>query len=302
MISDEEFIKQSIESNLLYCGSMLELTYSLGFSFLSKEIEVTKEIKNFYNRFKQQMLKTLKIANRNISQELIDSHILYTKYTIPLYELTEELTGNIADINIITQLMMLKPGIPIVSNELLNEVTVINTETLKVLKEYIDFITYIHNQVLKLNLFVFKYGLYIEEVKSRASFYYDNLLRIINKEKVSVILIDKNLEEIKKLMERNSLFINGFVNQSEDSIIVEARNFADAFNQLDLSSISKISKEEQQILYNNINNLIDSFITFITSLIEKILNRSLQFMVGPAYLDICLREANDFKYNLQILI
>lgn len=302
MISDEEFIKQSIESNLLYCGSMLELTYSLGFSFLSKEIEVTKEIKNFYDRFKQQMLKTLKIANRNISQELIDSHILYTKYTIPLYELTEELTGNIADINIITQLMMLKPGIPIVSNELLNEVTVINTETLKVLKEYIDFITYIHNQVLKLNLFVFKYGLYIEEVKNRASFYYDNLLRIINKEKVSVILIDKNLEEIKKLMERNALFINGFVNQSEDSIIVEARNFADAFNQLDLSSISKISKEEQQILYNNTNNLIDSFITFITSLIEKLLNRSLQFMVGPAYLDICLREANDFKYNLQILI
>lgn len=302
MISDEEFIRQSIESNLLYCGTMLELTYSLGFSFLSKDVEVTNEIKNFYNRFKQQMLKTLDIANRNISQELIDSHILYTKYTIPLYELAEELTGNIADIDIITKLMMLKPGTPIVSAELLNEVITINKETLKILKEYIDFITYVNNQVLKLNLFVFKYGLYIEEVKNRASFYYDNLLRIINKEKVSVILIDKNLEEIKDLMERNALFINGFVNQSEDSIISEARNFADKFNQLDLSNISQLSKEEQQNIYNNARNLIDSFIIFITNLIEKLLNRNIQFMVGPAYLDICLREANDFKYNLQILI
>lgn len=302
MISNEEYIRQSIQSNLLYCGSILELTYSLGFSFLSKDVDMRDEIKNFYDRFKRQMQKTLKIANQNISQELIDSNILYTKYTIPLYELTEELTGNKADIEIVTNLMMLKPGTPIVSNELLNEITTINQETLKILKEYIDFITYINNQVLKSNLFIYKYGLYIEAIRNRASFYYDNLLRIINKEQVSVILIDKTLEDIKDLMERNALFINGFVNQSESGIILEARNFANEFHNLELNNIANLSEEERQNTYNNALNLIDSFINFITRLIEKVLNRNLQFIVGPAFLDICLREANDFKYSLRIFL
>ena len=302
MISNEEYIRQSIQSNLLYCGSILELTYSLGFSFLSKDVDMRDEIKNFYDRFKRQMQKTLKIANQNISQELIDSNILYTKYTIPLYELTEELTGNKADIEIVTNLMMLKPGTPIVSNELLNEITTINQETLKILKEYIDFITYINNQVLKSNLFIYKYGLYIEAIRNRASFYYDNLLRIINKEQVSVILIDKTLEDIKDLMERNALFINGFVNQSESGIILEARNFANEFHNLELNNIANLSEEERQSTYNNALNLIDSFINFITRLIEKVLNRNLQFIVGPAFLDICLREANDFKYSLRIFL
>ena len=302
MISNEEYIRQSIQSNLLYCGSILELTYSLGFSFLSKDVDMRNEIKNFYDRFKRQMQKTLKIANQNISQELIDSNILYTKYTIPLYELTEELTGNKADIEIVTNLMMLKPGTPIVSNELLNEITTINQETLKILKEYIDFITYINNQVLKSNLFIYKYGLYIEAIRNRASFYYDNLLRIINKEQVSVILIDKTLEDIKDLMERNALFINGFVNQSESGIILEARNFANEFHNLELNNIANLSEEERQSTYNNALNLIDSFINFITRLIEKVLNRNLQFIVGPAFLDICLREANDFKYSLRIFL
>lgn len=302
MISDEEYIRQSIESNLLYCGSILELTYSLGFSFLSKDIAMRDEIKNFYNRFKRQMQKTLKISNQNISQELIDSNVLYTKYTIPLYELTEELTENKADIEIVTNLMMLKSGTPIVSNELLNEVTTINEETLKILKEYIDFTTYIHNQVLKSNLFIYKYGLYIEEIRNRASFYYDNLHRILNKEQVSIILFDKTIEGIKDLMERNALFINGFVNQSEDGIILEARNFANEFHNLDLSNITTLSEEELQNTYNTALNLIDSFINFVTRLIEKVLNKNLQFIVVPAFLDICLREANDFKYNLRLFL
>lgn len=302
MISDEEYIRQSIESNLLYCGSILELTYSLGFSFLSKDIAMRDEIKNFYNRFKRQMQKTLKISNQNISQELIDSNVLYTKYTIPLYELTEELTENKADIEIVTNLMMLKSGTPIVSNELLNEVTTINEETLKILKEYIDFTTYIYNQVLKSNLFIYKYGLYIEEIRNRASFYYDNLHRILNKEQVSIILFDKTIEGIKDLMERNALFINGFVNQSEDGIILEARNFANEFHNLDLSNITTLSEEELQNTYNTALNLIDSFINFVTRLIEKVLNKNLQFIVVPAFLDICLREANDFKYNLRLFL
>lgn len=302
MISNEEFIRQSIESNLIYCGSILEFTYSLGFSFLSKDTDIINEIKIFYDKFKNQMLKTLNIANRNISQELIDSNILYTKYTIPLYELTEELTGDKGDIEIITKLMMLKPGTTIVNNELLNEVITINKETLKILKEYIDFITYIQNQVLKSNLFAYKYGLYIEKVKNRAIFYYENLLRIINKEIVSVILIDKNIEELKTIMEENALFINSFVNQSENRTIQDARNFANEFNQLDLSLISNLSKEERKNTYNNAMSLINSFINFITKLIERHLNKSIQFIVDPAYLDICLREANSFKYNLKILL
>lgn len=302
MISNEEFIRQSIESNLIYCGSMLEFTYSLGFSFLAKDIDITNEIKRFYDSFKKQMIETINIANRNIKEELIDSNILYTKYTIPLYELAEDITGNKADIDIIKKLITLKPGIPVVSEDLLNKVKNINQNTLNLLKEYTDFNTYLNNQVSSLNLFVFKYGMYLEDVKNRSIFYYENLSRIMNKEKVSVILIDKNIEEIKNLMERNALFINGFINQSEDNIITEARNFADEFNQLDLSNTSKLSEAQTKVIYNKAYTLINSFIEFITSLIEKILNRSIQFMVGPAYLDICLREANAFKYNLTTLL
>ena len=295
MISDEEYIRQSIESNLIYCGSILEFTYSLEFSFLDNDYEVIKELKRFYDKFKIQMLKTINIANKKVSKELLTSNILYSQYMIPLYKLSEELTGNNAHIEIIENLMKLEPGNPTPTKDLLNTIDIINKNTLNLLKEYNDFITYLINHILKLNLFIFKYALYIEDVKNRATFYISNLTKIINKEKVTVILIDKNIENIKKLMERNALFINGFINQSEKEIIDIAREYAEKFKNLDL-------KAKDDASYKIAYEITSSFTDFITDLIKKLLNKKIQFMMGPAYLDICLREANDFKYNLNLLI
>lgn len=301
-MTDSEFIQQSIESNLIYCGSMMEFAYSLGFSFLEKNKDIEEEVYRFYTRFKKQILKTINIANENISKELLESNILYTEYMIPLYKLGEELTGKKADIEVIKALMNLVPGNIEVNNDMLQEVNNINNNTLKLLKEYIDFLTYLANQISKLNLFIFKYNMYVDDVKKRAVFYYENLYRIINKEIVTVIMIDRNINNIKNIMERNSLFINGFVNQSEEDVIMQARNFEVAFNELDLNINDNLNIEEIKKIYNSTISLTDSFIYFIEALIRQLLNKKIQFIVGPTYLDICLRAANDFKYNLKLMI
>lgn len=301
MISDNEYITEAIESNLVYNGSMLEFTYSLSFSFLEYNKDIIDEINNYYDNFRKQMIRTIEIADNNISKEFLDSDILYTKYTIPLYKLGEELTSNKGDIGIIESLIKLNPGIVTSNPKLLEKVDNINKDTLNLLTEYRDFITYLANNTLKVNIFVFKYAMYIDDIKNRLTFYINNLKRIINKEKVSSILINSSINDTKNLMERNALFINGFVNQSEEEIILEARKYAEEFNRLDLVSIDAKNKEEKDKLYNEAYNLTDKFSKFITSLIEKLLLRKLQLMVGPAYLDICLREANDFKYNLKLL-
>ena len=241
------------------------------------------------------MLKTINIANGNISQDLIDRNILYSKYTIPLYNLAEQLTATEADTKLIEELMRLKPGIPIVNDSILNIVDKINQDTLKLLNYYYDFITYITKQVSKFNAFIFKYALYIEDVKKRTSFYIENLTRIINRQNITTTLIDENIESVKKLMERNALFINGFINQSEKKEIEEARYFEQKYNNITLNNNDIASYKEAYDLTNN-------FIEFITSLIKRLLNKKVQFIMGPAYLDICLREANDFKYNLELLI
>ena len=294
-MSDQEFIQQSIESNLIYCGSILEFTYSLSFRFLEKDDNIINELNNFFDKFKIQMLKTINIANGNISQDLIDRNILYSKYTIPLYNLAEQLTATEADTKLIEELMRLKPGIPIVNDSILNIVDKINQDTLKLLNYYYDFITYITKQVSKFNAFIFKYALYIEDVKKRTSFYIENLTRIINRQNITTTLIDENIESVKKLMERNALFINGFINQSEKKEIEEARYFEQKYNNITLNNNDIASYKEAYDLTNN-------FIEFITSLIKRLLNKKVQFIMGPAYLDICLREANDFKYNLELLI
>ena len=229
-MTDSEFIQQSIESNLIYCGSMMEFAYSLGFSFLEKNKDIEEEVYRFYTRFKKQILKTINIANENIC---------------------EELTGKKADIEVIKALMNLVPGNIEVNNDMLQEVNNINNNTLKLLKEYIDFLTYLANQISKLNLFIFKYNMYVDDVKKRAVFYYENLYRIINKEIVTVIMIDRNINNIKNIMERNSLFINGFVNQSEEDVIMQARNFEVAFNELDLNINDNLNIEEKKKIYNS---------------------------------------------------
>ena len=301
MINDNEYIRESIESNLIYNGSMLEFAYSLSFSFLEYNKDIIDEINNYYDRFRILMNRTIEIANNNISKEFLNSDILYTKYTIPSYKLGEELTSNKGDINIIENLMKLTPGIPKENPELLEKVNSINKNTLNLMNEYKDFITYLANNVLKVNIFVFKYAMYIYDIKNRLTFYINNLKRIIKKEKVSTILISSSINDTKILMERNALFINGFVNQSEEEIILEARRFAEEYNKLDLLNTDTKNKKEVEKLYNEAYNLTNRFSNFIISLIQKLLDRKLQLMVGPAYLDICLRETNDFKYNLKLL-
>lgn len=298
MLTDEEYISQSLQLNLLYCESMLEFTFSLQFSFLDKDTDIINIIKSFDKRFRDQINIVIELANNKVSKEFLDSHLLYTEYTLPLYNLNEELLGVKSSTDIIKKIMELQPGTTVVTEDLINRINQINNDTINLLNDYIDFVNYLHSEVIKVNLFVFKYGMYIDDIKSKATYYSRNLTDLINKKDVFILDISNSDYYLKRLMEKNALFINGFVNQSEDSIITTARNFGYEFNTLELERIPELSVDEQKKVYNQAYTLINYFIQFITSIIKRILNRNLQFMVGSVYLDVCLREAYSFKYSL----
>ena len=113
MLNDINFISQSIVINLAYGLSIREMALDLELSFLSKDSDYIKKTDTFFKAFDALVDETIGIANGNIPQELFDNRdVIFTKYTLKTYRLTEQLTGVNMNQNLILKLNDIKPGIP----------------------------------------------------------------------------------------------------------------------------------------------------------------------------------------------
>lgn len=299
MLNDIEFIRQSLESDLIYGIGILEMTLDLKISFLPKDKQLQDATDAFYNQLDDLLNEILPIANGNVSQALVNSEIIATKYTLPMYLLTEELIGIDLDEQVVIKLSQIKAGIPTPTDELINKVEDLNNKTTRLIENFKTFLTQVYDEVVNVRLFVFTYGMVIEHMIKKLDLFHESMDRLNSREKFSPTYVAKLQYDFNNLLKDDAQFINGFVNQSESSVINDARNYEHDFAMLSRNYQIPLTPDNQRTLSRRSYELNNSFARFVERILSRMENKNIQFMVEPLFLDFILRESHTFRYILE---
>lgn len=300
MLNEETFVIQTLNSNLYYLRTLREFAANIQLSFLYNNTEYIDTAKDFGDRCEALGNILMKYANGNVSKEALDNHIFVTKYTLDCELLTEKLFPIDIDTSITEKQLQLGGGkVSSPSQEMIDELKEVNQSALILVTNFIDFCKTISEKLNNKELFSYSYISMIEAMLVEANLYQLTLNRIIARDNISPTFIVDYEYLFSSLLQKYSSFIRGLVDPRQSDIIVRAASFSSEFG-LIASEYKKavISPDVQDDLIRRSLEIVTRFITFISEIIESVLNDNTYFIVEPTFLDNILTTTNYFKYAL----
>ncbi|MGN1379711.1 MAG: DUF2935 domain-containing protein [Bacilli bacterium] len=288
-MNNNEYIRLSLELHLFFDRIMKEHSLFLSSSFTEKDNELKKIANNFQKTFSNILERIITLSDGNISADLLNSNEIVTKYTKDAENKTRNLTKIDINTNITEKEEKLRSGEVIVNEQLMNNISLINRQTLPVIQKLIEFKTDILNKILSCKMYTTNYPLLITHIKNEAKMYYNLLTRIEEKAPFTNNYIYEQEIFWNNIMMEHALFIRGLLDPSENELVLTADSYA---------------KKYQSILKNYIKNPIDLTIASLKETInfrefkiageEGILSCKIKSVIIPLLADHVVREANHF--------
>ncbi len=302
MLSDTLFIQQSFINNLFYLRTLREFCLTIELSFYQNNesyITVAHDLGKKYEELGNQILK---LANYNISKDLLDSKAFVTDYTLDCELLTEELFDIDIDTDLTVEEMNLNPieDNKNLSNEILEELKNINENAIELTRGFIDFCQYLLESRNNNLIFSYNYPLIYRYMIEEASLYANDLYRIQNRTSVDPTFIANYEYYFCNSMKLACQFIIGLSDPNQTAIITNANNYRKIFQEKmkryqEENFSPDALKLENEHTIEQVKSLIDFFIKIITG----ILNNELSFNIFPLFFDNLLTEAYYFLYLLR---
>ncbi len=301
MLSDNEFIENSLISNLYYLRTLREFCVRVELSLPSFYTDYIKKINEL--ALKCEDLGTLIVnnyANNNIPSVALNSNIFVTKYTITLEELTNKLFNHKINTNITINELNLKSGIPTATKELIEGLEKVNTEALEIANEFINFSEELSKNINKQDSFCFYYNSLNTNTVYEMNVYTLVLERLINRNNLDPIYVVDYEYGFNKLMASIATYIRGEC----DPIYIDTKKMANDFyleytNLINEYENVSLTPENQRNMTNNSIELAKRFKKFIESCIEKLIKKEIYFTTPPITKDNALTDVNYFIYNLE---
>lgn len=288
------YINSSLELHLFFARIMKEHSLFLAAAFTDRNNNYKKMALNFQNAFNNLLLQTIKLADRNINPNILSSNELVTNNTLEAENKTSTLIGTQIDTNLTLKEINLKPGKINASEQLLNNISYLNKKALPLIKQLIDFKKDILLNVSTCKMFTMNYPLLINHILNEAKMYYDLLLKIENKEKLSTEYIYQQELFWNDIMKEHAEFIRGLLDPSEKNLIITANEYADNYEKILESANANLSD-----LTNTSLNKTTEFRDFKIAGENGILNCKIKSIIIPLLADHVVREANHFIHLLQ---
>ena len=302
IITETSFVGQSLINNLFYMRTLRELCLALELTFYKNNNNLIEVCEGFRKRYEQLEEETIKLANNRIPSQILESNSFITDFTLN----SELLTEKLFDVDINTNLTV--DEINLVSNnndlsindEILTQIRNINTSTIEVTNNFIDFCRYILNSMKTSETFSYSYPLIYEYIINEAGLYVNDMERLQTGTQVDPIYVINFEYKFSNSMKQACQFIIGLSDPNQTSIITNADNYRKAFsNLMKKYQDSKVSPDAQKVLNEEAINLVESFKIFLAKIIEGILNEDYYFIMNVLFFDNLLTEANYFLYLLQ---
>ena len=300
MLSDAAFVLQTLNSNLYFLRTLRGFATNIQLSFLENNNEYIEAAKDFAIRSENLIRRLMKYANGNVTKEAVDNQIFVTNYTLDTELLTEKLFNIDIDTTITEEEAKLTPGFSNNSSQvMIEDLNKINQEALVLITNFIDFCETILVRMNNNDLFSYSYISLINAMLVEANLYKTNLERLIKRDSINPGFVIDYKYLFSNLLQRYSSFIRGYVDPKNAEAILRAGGFSSEFALIaDEYRKAIISPEIQGELKERTIDALDRFRTFLSGIIEDLLNADTYFIVEPIFLDNVLTTANYFRYSI----
>ncbi len=304
MLSNAEFIKQSLETHLFFGRIMKEHSFFLEIGFTPRDVGFTNQADAFRVAFDGLLADAVSLSNGVVSSDVLKSGEVITQYTLNAEMQSAYYTG----VAIQTGITQAETGLVggggiMIGNPMLEQrVFLLNQKAINLITGIIQFKTTILSNVLSCNMFTVNYPLLIDHILREGKLYLFTIQRIQSRE---VINAQKEAYEQEifwnRIMAEHAKFIRGLLDPTEDELIKTANNFGNEFDQLTNEAklamektlpISKVTEESLKATQK---------IRDFKSQGEKgILECKIKSTIIPLLGDHVLREANHYLRLLKI--
>ena len=214
---------------------------------------------------------------------------MITNNTLEAENKTSKLSGINIDTNITQKEKQLKSGNININQQLINNISSINKQTLPLIQNLIQFKTDILNKILSCKMYTTNYPLLINHIINEAKMYHNLLIKIENKEKFDEKYLYEQELFWNNIMKEHAQFIRGLLDPTEKDLILTADNYAKEYEAI----IKQYSNNLDNIKNVSLNETIN-FRNFKIAGEEGILNCKIKSIIIPLLADHVLREANHF--------
>lgn len=290
----KEYVTLSLETHLFFGRIMKEHSLFLLAGFPAKETQFIQRADQFRKEFEDGLRSTVKLADGIVSESVLNSGEVITKFTQKAECQTGNLTGIPIDIKITEAEERLRAGNCVtVNKEMLYHVKMLNQKMLKCLNGLISFKEEILREVTRCRLYTTNYPLLIEHILREAKMYRQIILEIEKWGKISVPDL-KNLEIFwNQIMMEHAQFIQGLLDPTECELIKTADGFAE-----DYCRLLEEAKEQDMKMTNALTaktlQTTKQYQQFKTAGTEGITSCEIRSIILPLLADHVLREANHY--------
>lgn len=297
MISQQNFINQSLELNLFFLRIMKEHSIFLEASFTPKNQDLIAQAGAFKNVFTQLLFRTISLSESVISSEVLKSNEIVTKYTMDAEKATQSASGIIIDSRLTAIESSLSPGNNNQAISVLTEhVYTLNHHCIEATNMIIKFKTKLKNDVLSCKLYTTAYPALINHIINEAISFRDSLTKLQNG---AELYTKKDLLEEEVFwddkMADHSYTIRGLLDPTEVQLFKISDNFGKDFDALkkEASNTDKSSLD----LFGLTNDTLDETIKirdFKAQATEGLLDCKIKSIIIPLLADHILRETNHY--------
>lgn len=297
MISDLEFIRQSLELNLFFMRIAKEHAIFLGAAILPVNANLALEADDIKDEFSRLLAETIFLSNGIIDCDVLSSRELVTDTTIDSERISEYYTGICIDSNITNSELSLECGkCPSNIVALAQEVFRLNERAIAATNKIIRFKSNLLRNVLACKVFTFNYPLLIEHILREAVLYKSMLTKLQNRTQTDVV--DEMIQQEifwNRIMAEHAKFIRGLLDPTEEKLFNTSNDFGKEFDKLTEEATKLIENKNllPQVTKNSLN-ATKEIRDFKKQGTEGLIGCNIRSVLYPLLGDHVLREANHY--------
>lgn len=297
MLSEKEYVKLSLESNLFFLRILKEHGIFAAASLPPRDLAVAKQLLMMKTNFEMLLDRTLSLSLGLISPEVLSSGELVTELTLPAENATQLLTGLPINTNITKKEIALSSVGKFMSRaDLVSTVSALNQEIIRATKAAIEFQTALLRNILNCKAFSYTYPLMLHHVTEESQFYVTLLTNLEDKDFIDS---EKDLIELEinwnHIMGEHSKFIRGYLDPSEKLLFETANTFSKEFDELvDKTEALPENPDKLPEITRESLELVTALRDFKKEGTKGILNCKIRSVMTPLLADHVTREANHY--------
>ena len=300
MLTEEEFYKESIDTNLYYLRTLRDFCINIELSFYGDNPYKSRAAL-LARRSQDLGREIVTLTNGKVPTKGIDYQIYYTEYTLPIERLTEKLFGiNLATDITEMELKLIPTDTFDINDEIIKSMTSMNERAVDIANEFIMLAREIRGEMTSNNLFSYSYPTMYNFMIITIELYIGELNRLKEMiKKDPIIALDTEYGYNITAYEITS-FLRGLIDPNATQYIEVLNNILnEIYPQLleDYNSLP-LSPENQQNLTERSIAVIRRIRLLITDMLKDLLSAKLYFIIEPLVIDNFYRNINYFLYAL----